>query len=85
MTSLGKLELKKGHVLLGGTSKFGISQRMQSLMCLLGQSVVYEEGSELFDKLLNIKVVAPQIQRVCLYYGKRIDKLLDSNCESIAK
>jgi len=83
LTSFGKLELKKQHILCGGTSKFGISKRMQVLMCLVGQSVVYAEASELFKELIDIEVAAPQIQRVCLYYGESIDSLITSNCESI--
>ena len=83
LTSFGKLDLKKGHVLLKGTSKFGISQRIQGLFCLVGQSVVYEEGCKLFDRLMGITTVAPQIQRVCMHYGSAIDPLVKSNCEAV--
>lgn len=75
--------MKKGHVLTEGTSKFGISKRVQEFMCLLGQSVVYEESSELFEELLGIEISGPQIQRVCCHYGKAIDSLINSNCESV--
>lgn len=80
---MGRLELKKGHTLCNGTSKFGISERLQGLLCLVGQSVVYEEGSELFEQLLNIEICAPQIQRVCMHYGNAIDPLVRANCETI--
>lgn len=83
LTSFGKLELKKGHVLLKGTSKFGVSQRMQGLFCLVGQSVVYQEGCELLEQLMGVEVCAPQLQRVCLYYGEAIDSLIESDCGAV--
>lgn len=83
MTSFGRLELKKGHTLSKGTSKFGISERMQGLICLLGQSVVYEEACEVFDEMMGVEISAPQIQRVCMHYGNAIDPLVKSNCKSV--
>jgi len=56
---------------------------MQGLICLTGQSVVYEEASELFKELIDIEIAGSQIQRVCLYYGESIDSLIASNCEPI--
>jgi Uncharacterised protein family (UPF0236) len=50
---------------------------------MLGQSVVYEEASEVFDEIIGVEICAPQIQRVCTYYGNAIDPLIKSNCESI--
>lgn len=69
--------------MLRGTQTFGISQHMQGLYCFVGQSVVYEEGCKLFKKLMDIEVVSPQIQRVCLHYGKAIDTLVEANCEAV--
>jgi hypothetical protein len=75
--------VKQGHTLSKGTKKFGISERMRVLLCLVGQSVVYEESSELFSELMGIDICAPQIQRVCNEYGKAIDPLVKSNCISV--
>ncbi len=50
---------------------------------MLGQSVVYEEASELLGELLDIEISPPQIQRVCVYYGNQIDSLVKSNCEPV--
>lgn len=83
MTSFGRLELRKDHSLSKGTSKFGISERMRTLCCLLGQSAVYEEASELFAEMLGIELCAPQIQRVCTHYGHTVDDLITANCESV--
>lgn len=75
--------MRKDHTLSKGTSKFGISERMRGLLCLVGQSVVYEEASELFAEMMGIEVCTPQIQRVCTHYGKAIDPLIKANCESV--
>ncbi len=68
--------IKKGHVLLKGTSKFGISQQIQVFFWLLGQSVVYNEGCELIEQLMGLEDFAPQLQRACLHYGETIDDLI---------
>lgn len=70
-------------MLCQGTSKFGISARLRELMCLLGQSNVYSEASELFDQLMGLEISPAQIQRVSTYYGSVMDPLIESNCESI--
>ncbi|PHN00547.1 hypothetical protein CRP01_41665 [Flavilitoribacter nigricans DSM 23189 = NBRC 102662] len=75
--------MRKDHTLSKGTLKFGISERMRGLLCLLGQSVVYEEASELFATMLGIDICTPQIQRVCTYYGKAIDPLVKADCEAV--
>ncbi len=83
LTSFGKFELKKGHALCKGTSKYGVSERMQGLICLVGQSVVYEEASELFAEMMGVEVCAPQIQRLCADYGNAFDPLIASGCEAV--
>mgnify|MGYP001797732479 CR=1 FL=1 len=66
-----------------GTSKFAISQRLRTLMCLVGQAVVFEEGCELIKELMGVEIGSSQLQRVCTYYGKQVDALIKANCESI--
>ena len=83
LTSLGRLEIKKGHVLCQGTSKFVISERMRTLMCLVGQSVVFEEGSELLSQLLGVDVGSSQLQRVCTHVGNQVDPLINADCKSV--
>lgn len=51
-------------------------------MCLLGQSKVYEEASEVFLELLDLEVSAMQIQRICIHYGERMNSLINSNDSS---
>lgn len=66
---MGKVTLKKDHILCKGTTQVGISERMHGLMCLLGQSMVFQGASETFQELLHLDISAPQIQRVCIHYG----------------
>ena len=82
LTSFGRIELRKDHTLSKGTSRFGISERMRGLLCLLGQSVVYDQASELFGEMMGVEISAPQVQRVCTHYGSAVDPLVNADCEA---
>ena len=69
--------------MIKGTSKFAISERMRGLMCIVGQSVVFEEGCQLIKEIMNIEIGSSQLQRVCTFYGSQVDPLIKANCESI--
>jgi len=71
--------LKKGHVLQSKYSGFSISPRLQQLMCLTGQSLVFSEASKVILDFLNVDVSAMQIQRVCKYYGEILSSLVKKN------
>lgn len=75
--------MKKTHVLCRGTARFAISLWMQVLICVLGQSKVYSEASELLKSILDVDLSAMQIQRVCVHYGKVVDSLTEVNCETV--
>lgn len=66
-----------------GTKKFCISQSLQTSVCLLGQSTVYQSASELLKELTRIDLSAMQIQRVCNHYGGALESLIKSNCTAI--
>lgn len=67
--------MAKNHILSGGTDKFAISHRLQSIMCLTGQSQVFEDGEKLLQELMGIAMSGKQIQRVSEYYGAKIEAL----------
>jgi len=48
---------------------------------MLGQSVVYSEASELCDELLGLDISSSQIQRVCRFYGKLVDSVVEKNLQ----
>ncbi len=56
---------------------------MRGLMCLVGQSTVFDEGVNLFFQMIGVDVSAPQIQRVCEYFGGAMDDLIKVNCEAV--
>lgn len=56
------------------TGHFGISSKLQEVLCLLGQSCVFEEGEEILDELLGLQISGRQIQRVSEYYGEEAEK-----------
>lgn len=65
------------------TKRFKISERLQGLLCYLGQQMVFEDASEALKRVIGIDVCAPQIQRVCGYYGSAMDPLIKANCEAV--
>ncbi len=77
MTIFGRVDLRKGHLLQHQT--FKITMYMQSLMCMLAQSVVFDEASRMLDRLLNIDLSAKQFQTVSEWYGGQIDPIVQTN------
>ncbi len=83
MTTFGRIEVLKDHVMNQSTSKFGMSQRIQGILCTLGQAMVFEEGSEVLNELLGLNLSAKQIQRVSEYYGEKFNALVEANCRAV--
>jgi hypothetical protein len=63
----------KTHVLCRHTQSFGISSRLQKLLCLLAQGYVFEAGEEIMQQFLGIEMSARQIQRVSEHYGEALE------------
>jgi len=74
--------LPKSHLLCRGTKKFSITRHIQVLLCLLGQSKVFEEASQLLFELVGLQISAMQIQRVSEYYGEQLDEAVTRNIPS---
>ena len=55
------------------TGKFGISSRLQQLICLLVQNCVFDELEELMHGLLGVDICVRQIQQVSEYYGGQVE------------
>jgi hypothetical protein len=71
---MGELEIKKGHVLMQQGSDFNISAYLQEQMCFMGQQQVFDEAEKSFLRLLGICVSDKQIERVCHYYGEKLEE-----------
>lgn len=82
MTSVGRLELPKSHVLCHGTASFALSERVRQLCCLAGQAEVYDQASELLREVGGIDVSGMQIQRLCTYYGSLLAPLVKAGCQA---
>ena len=56
------------------TEKFGVSSKLQELICLLSQDCVFEEAEQMLAEFLGISVCAKQIQRVSEHYGEKLEE-----------
>lgn len=61
-------------MLYGKSGGFSISSFMQQQMCYIGQQHVFDEASEIFSRFLGIAVSDKQIERVCHYYGEKLEE-----------
>ena len=52
---------------------FFISGYMTEMMCYMGQQTVYEEAAAIIEKLSGVIVNAKQIERICHYYGQKLE------------
>ena len=74
---MGSIEVSKSHILGQNQGSFGISERLQNIMCYVAQSMVFEDGEHLLGHLMGIDVNARQIQRVSESYGKKIEEQME--------
>jgi hypothetical protein len=73
-TCVGELEVSNRHPLSQPKGSFKISRKLQALICLMGQSQVFEDGGELFSKMRGLEVGKTQIQLVSERYGEHIEE-----------
>lgn len=60
---------------MDGRQGFRTSPYLQDLACYVGQSVPFEEGSELLWKLSSICLTDKQIERISHHYGEQLEVL----------
>ena len=53
---------------------FQISPYLQERICYVGQEAVFEEASTMLWELLGVAVSAKQIERLCHYFGERLEE-----------
>jgi hypothetical protein len=66
--------VNKSHVLCQHTKKFGISSKLQEILCLLGQDCVFEDGEDVLQQFLGIDISGKQIQRLSEHYGEQLEE-----------
>ena len=64
-----------------GTSRFKVSMALQELICLFAQSSVFEDVSDLLEKVFPISISNKQIQRVSEWYGDQLNPIIEANQE----
>lgn len=81
MTKLGRVDLPKTHPLCPKKSGFKMTAKVQEDVCLLGQTGVYQEASELAERLMGLQISDQQIRRVCTAYGTVLGQAIKANIE----
>jgi hypothetical protein len=69
-------------LLCKGAQKFAMTRYLQIILCMLGQSKVFEEASEILKNLLGLSISGMQIQRISEYYGEKLDGAVNRNIEN---
>ncbi len=74
---MGDLRVNSSHCLApsGGKKGFRTSAYLQDLACYIGQSVPFDEGSEILAKIGGIHLTDKQIERISHHYGGVLDEL----------
>jgi len=78
-TCLGRIEVNKKHPIGQVKGPFGISEKLQEIICSVGQSSVFEDGEEMVKEMMGVDISAKQIQRVSEYYGAQIENQIETN------
>lgn len=62
---------------------FAITRHLQVMLCLIGQSKVFDEASEIVERMIGLNISGMQIQRVSEYYGEKLDPAIERNIEHV--
>lgn len=68
------MSIPKQHPLCQHTHCFGISARLQEIVCLLAQDFVFMQAEEVLRELLGLALSAKQIQRLSEHYGRQLEE-----------
>jgi hypothetical protein len=75
MTSQGKIRFPKHHPHAIAPGGFKISPYLQEQLCRVGTKMIYEEASEEIERLVGIEANPKQIERLCHYYGDKLEQV----------
>ena len=75
LTSMGKIDFPKTHPLATAPGGFKISPYLQEHLCRVGSKLTFDESSEELSKLLQLDVNAKQVERICHYYGDKLEQI----------
>lgn len=75
LTSMGDICFHKNHPQATAPGGFKISSYMQEHLCRVGTKMTFGEASEEVTKLMGVEVNAKQIERLCHYYGEKLEQV----------
>lgn len=67
------MSIPKQHPLCQHTHHFGITSKLQEIVCLLAQDYVFSQAAEVLEELLGLSLSAKQIQRLSEHYGQKLE------------
>lgn len=76
-TRYGQIEIANNESFSNHPNGFGISPYLQEKLIFLGQTEVYQQASEVVEKLLGLSVNVSQIYRLTTHYGQAIEADLE--------
>ncbi len=76
-TRYGKIDISNNEPFSHHPNGFGVSPYLQEKLIFLGQMEVYQQASEVVEKLLGLSVSVSQIYRLTTYYGQALEADLD--------
>lgn len=71
------IHINKSHRFHQALATSSVSPYFQELLVYMGQSICYQQASEMIEKLLGIGTNAMQIQRLTTIYGAQVGELLE--------
>jgi hypothetical protein len=82
LTSFGTIEVSHSHCLNVSGGIFKISSFFQQMVCYSGQTAVFEDASQTIKRLRGVEINAKQIERVCHFYGEKLEEKLEQSMTS---
>lgn len=67
------MSISRQHPLCQHTHCFGITSKLQEIVCLLAQDYVFAQAAEVLTELLGLSLSAKQIQRLSEHYGEKLE------------
>lgn len=67
------MSIPKQHPLCQHTHCFGITSKLQEMVCLLAQDYVFAQAEEVLTEVLGLSLSAKQIQRLSEHYGEKLE------------
>ena len=75
------MNVSPDHVLMQHDPHFRMSAYLQEMSCYAGQAMVFAEASQFMEKYMMVEVTDKQIERVCHFYGNKLEETMQNQIE----